>query len=197
MVDFAWQSYAMMRQRLARTIIRVMGYRMVGEVPPTGLLVGAPHTSNWDFVTMLLVMWHDGCHPRVLVKKQLFKGPLGWLLRSLGGVPLDRDNPGGVVRELIEEAAAGEPLRLILAAEGTRSKGEYWKSGFLRLSKQTGLPITLAFFDPPTKTMGFGPTFHASDDVSADMDIVRAFFANKLGIRPKNATPPRLREESS
>lgn len=170
---------------------------MVGEVPQTGILVGAPHTSNWDFVTMLLVMWHDGCHPHVLVKKQLFKGPLGWLLRSLGGVALDRDNPSSVVRELIEESADGTPFRLILAAEGTRSKGEYWKSGFLRLSKQTGFPITLAFFDPPTKTMGFGPTFHASDDVTADMDVVREFFANKLGLKPKNATPPLLREEGS
>lgn len=186
----------MMRQRLARALVRLMGYRMVGEVPPSGILVGAPHTSNWDFVTMLLVMWHDGAHPRVLVKKQLFVGPLGWLLRALGGMPLDRDDAGTVVRELVEEAANGEPFRLIIAAEGTRSKGEYWKSGFLRLSRQTGLPITLAFFEPPTKTMGFGPTFHASDDVTADMGIVREFFADKGGIRPKNATPPRLREES-
>ncbi|MRJ76495.1 acyl-phosphate glycerol 3-phosphate acyltransferase [Aeromicrobium sp. SMF47] len=185
----------MIRQRLARTIVRLMRYRMVGEVPQTGILVGAPHTSNWDFVTMLLVMWHGGAHPRVLVKKQLFKGPLGWLITALGGVPLDRDNAGTVVRELVDEAGSGEPFRLILAAEGTRSKGEYWKSGFLRLSRETGLPITLAFFDPPTRTMGFGPTFHASDDVSSDMDIVREFYADKLGIKPKNATPPRLREE--
>jgi len=187
----------MMRQRLARTVIRVMGYKMIGEVPQTGILVGAPHTSNWDFVTMLLVMWHDGAHPRVLVKKQLFKGPLGWLLKGLGGVPLDREHAGSVVRDLVAEAGTGKPFRLILAAEGTRSKGEYWKSGFLRLSKETGLPITLAFFDPPTKTMGFGPTFHASDDVRADMDIVRAFFADKHGIKPKNATEPRLREEAA
>ncbi|QGG42337.1 1-acyl-sn-glycerol-3-phosphate acyltransferase [Aeromicrobium yanjiei] len=185
----------MIRQRLARTIVRLMRYRMVGEVPQTGILVGAPHTSNWDFVTMLLVMWHGGAHPRVLVKKQLFKGPLGWLITALGGVPLDRDNAGTVVRELVDEAGSGEPFRLILAAEGTRSKGEYWKSGFLRLSRETGLPITLAFFDPPTRTMGFGPTFLASDDVSSDMDIVREFYADKLGIKPKNATPPRLREE--
>ncbi|WP_456695339.1 1-acyl-sn-glycerol-3-phosphate acyltransferase [Aeromicrobium sp. P5_D10] len=185
----------MIRQRLARGTTRLIGYRMVGEVPESGILVGAPHTSNWDFFTMLLVMWNDGAHPRVLVKKQLFKGPLGWILRLFGGVPLDRDNASRVVTELASEAKNGEPFRLILAAEGTRSKGEYWKSGFLRLSRETGLPITLAFFDPPTKTMGFGPTFHASEDVTADMDIVRAFFADKHGIRPKNATPPRLREE--
>jgi 1-acyl-sn-glycerol-3-phosphate acyltransferase len=186
----------MIRQRLARTVVKAMRYQMVGEVPQTGILVGAPHTSNWDFITMLLVMWHDGAHPRVLVKKQLFKGPLGWVLKAFGGVPLDRDNAGTVVRELVEEAGTGEPFRLILAAEGTRSRGEYWKSGFLRLSKETGLPITLAFFDPPTRTMGFGPSFHASGDATADMDIVRAFFADKHGIRPRNATPPRLREES-
>jgi 1-acyl-sn-glycerol-3-phosphate acyltransferase len=186
----------MIRQRLARTVVKALRYQMVGEVPQTGILVGAPHTSNWDFITMLLVMWHDGAHPRVLVKKQLFKGPLGWVLKAFGGVPLDRDNAGTVVRELVEEAGTGEPFRLILAAEGTRSKGEYWKSGFLRLSKETGLPITLAFFDPPTRTMGFGPSFHASGDATADMDIVRAFFADKHGIRPKNATPPRLREEA-
>lgn len=187
----------MIRQRLARGITRLLGYRMVGEVPETGILVGAPHTSNWDFFTMTLVMWHDGAHPRVLVKKQLFKGPLGWLLKSFGGVPIDRDNASEIVSELAAEAKNGEPFRLILAAEGTRSKGEYWKSGFLRLSKETGLPITLAFFEPPTKTMGFGPTFHASDDVRADMDLVREFFADKHGIRPKNATVPRLREEDA
>lgn len=168
---------------------------MVGTTPPSGILVGAPHTSNWDFVTMLLVMWNDGAHPRVLVKKELFKGPLGWLLRALGGIPLDRRDASSVVADLAAEAEGGEPFRLVIAAEGTRSKGEYWKSGFHRLSRQTGLPITLAFFDPPTKTMGYGPTFVATDDVAADMEIVRAFYADKLGIRPANATLPRLREE--
>jgi 1-acyl-sn-glycerol-3-phosphate acyltransferase len=185
----------MIRQRLTQAIVRRAGYRMVGEVPDSGILVGAPHTSNWDFVTMLLVMWHDGASPRVLVKKQLFRGPLGWLLRRLGGVPLDRDNPGDVVNELVQEARNGGPFRLIIAAEGTRTKGTYWKSGFLRISRETGLPITLAFFDPPTRTMGFGPTFHPSDDVKADMDLIRAFFADKHGIKPANATEPRLRDE--
>ena len=169
---------------------------MVGSVPETGILVGAPHTSNWDFVTMLLVMWHDGAHPRVLVKQELFKGPLSWLLKAFGGVPLDRTNPGELVSGLLAEAGTGEPFRLILAAEGTRSQGEYWKSGFYRIAQQTGLPVVLAFFDPPTKTMGFGPAFHPSGDVKADMDLVRAFYADKHGIKPENATVPRLRDES-
>lgn len=184
-----------MRRRLARFVIRRMGYTMVGRTPQSGILVGAPHTSNWDFVTMLLVMWHDGAHPRVLVKKELFRGPLGWLLRLLGGVPLDREDAASVVSDLAAEASSGEPFRLVIAAEGTRSKGEYWKSGFHRLSRETGLPVTLAFFDPPSRTLGYGPTFHASDDVRADMDLVRSFYADKLGIKPANATVPRLRDE--
>jgi 1-acyl-sn-glycerol-3-phosphate acyltransferase len=185
----------MIRQRIAAGVTRALGYRMVGEVPPSGILVGAPHTSNWDFVTMLLVMWNDGAHPRVLVKRELFKGPLSWLLRGLGGIPLDRDRPRELVAELVAEARGDKPFRLVIAAEGTRSKGEHWKSGFRRIAQDTGLPITLAFFDPPSKTMGYGPTFHPSDDVRADMDLIREFYADKQGIRPRNATVPRLREE--
>ena len=184
------------RRGLARAAVRIMRYRMVGDLPREGILVGAPHTSNWDFVTMLLVMWHHGAHPRVLVKAELFRGPLGWLLRRMGGVPLDRSDAAEVIPRLVAEArSSGDTFRLVIAAEGTRSKGTYWKSGFRRLSLQTGLPITLAFFDPPTRTMGFGPTFHATDDVVADMDLVRAFYADKPGIKPADATVPRLREE--
>ena len=86
-------------------------------------------------------------------------------------------------------------VNTLLDAAFPKGAMNYWKSGFLRISRDTGLPITLAFFDPPTKTMGFGPTFHPSDDVKADMDMIRAFFADKHGIKPENATEPRLRDE--
>ena len=87
------------------------------------------------------------------------------------------------------------PWLIGLAAEGTRARGERWKSGFYRIAQQTGLPITLAFIDAPSRTVGWGPTFHPTGDVVADMDLVRAFYADKTGIRPENFTPPRLREE--
>ena len=171
-----------MRSRLARLVLRASGWTAVGEVPRTGVLVGAPHTSNWDFVMMLLIMWRGGVTPRVLIKKELFRGPLGWLLPRLGGIPLDRDNPGGVVRELVREARSGEPFLLILAAEGTRQKGEYWKSGFWRIARSAKLPIALAFIDGPSRTAGFGPTITATADVVADMNKVREFYRDKRGI---------------
>jgi 1-acyl-sn-glycerol-3-phosphate acyltransferase len=182
-------------QKLARLALRLAGWRISGSAPPTGVLVGAPHTSNWDFLLTLLVMWQAGAPLRVLVKDELFRGPAGWLLRRLGGIPVDRRNPGSVVRELTAAARTDERFLLVLAAEGTRKRTEYWKSGFYRLAQQAGLPITLAFIDGPTKTAGFGPTFSPSGDVDADMALVREFYADKHGLRPALRTEPRLREE--
>ena len=184
-----------MRSRLARLALRAARWTAVGEVPRTGVLVGAPHTSNWDFVMMLLIMWRGGVTPRVLIKKELFRGPFGGLLHRLGGLPLDRENPGILVRHLVREARSGEPFLLILAAEGTRKKGEYWKSGFWRIARSANLPIALAFIDGPTRTAGFGPTITATADVVADMDKIREFYRDKRGIHPELRTEPRLREE--
>ena len=183
-------------QRVARLLLRLAGWRVVGDIPRTGVLVGAPHTSNWDFVLMLLVMWRGGVPPRFLAKQELFRGPAGWLLRRLGGIPVDRSNAGGIVRELVSHARADEDFLLIVAAEGTRKKTEYWKSGFYRIAQQSGLPVVLGFIDGPTKTAGFGPTFAPSGDVGADMERIRAFFADKHGVRPAHRPEPRLRDES-
>ena len=83
------------------------------------------------------------------------------------------------------EAAGDEPFVLGIAAEGTRSRGEYWKSGFYRIAQQTGLPITLAFLDGPSRTVGWGPTFSPTGDVGADMDRIRAFYADKTGLQAR------------
>jgi len=73
------------RRKLAQLLLRASGWRAVGVVPRQGVLLGAPHTSNWDFVLMLLVMWNGGVPPRVLIKQELFRGPAGWLLRRWAG----------------------------------------------------------------------------------------------------------------
>ena len=183
------------RRGVARLALRASGWRTAGEVPARGILVGAPHTSNWDWVLTLLLGWDSGVRIRLLVKHSLFKGPLGPVLRSTGAVSLDRDDPGGTIKALLADAEVDEAFLLGLAAEGTREKTDYWKSGFRRISLQTGIPVTLAYLDRPSRTVGWGPTFAMSDDVVADMDRVRAFYADKTAIRPARTTLPRLREE--
>jgi 1-acyl-sn-glycerol-3-phosphate acyltransferase len=168
-------------------------------LPPegVGILVGAPHTSNWDFVLMLAITWQLGIDIRFLGKKSLFRGPLGPLMRGLGGIPVDRANPAGLVAEVVARVRAGERFYLVVTPEGTRSRAPAWKSGFYRIALDTGLPVTLGYVDRRTLTCGLGPTVRLTGDVAADMDRVRAFYADKSGLRPGNRTEPRLREEPS
>lgn len=185
------------RCAIARAVLKMTGWRLVGTVPAQGILVGAPHTSNWDWIATMLLAWSNRVQPKVLIKHSFFKGPFGPLLRATGGIPLDRANPGETIRALLSDAEGHDSFLLAIAAEGTRGKGDFWKAGFYRISQQTGLPITLGFIDGPTKTIGVGPTFSPSGDLVADMEFVRAFYADKQGIRPENRTEPRLREESN
>lgn len=185
------------RRALARVLLRLARWRTAGTVPQRGILVGAPHTSNWDWVLTMLLAWDSGVQIRLLVKDSFFKPPLGWFMRRTGAVELDRTNPGATIRALLEDAETDETFLLGIAAEGTRSKGEYWKSGFHRISRQTGIPITLAYLDAPSRTVGWGPTFSPSEDIGADMDRIRAFYADKKGIKPDQATVPRLKEEGA
>jgi 1-acyl-sn-glycerol-3-phosphate acyltransferase len=185
----------MIRKAFARGVLKVTRWRLVGTVPRTGILVGAPHTSNWDWVAFILITWANGVQPKVLVKQSFFKGPMAWVMRATGGIALDRANPGATIRALLAEAQEHDSFLLCIAPEGTRGKREFWKPGFYRIAEQTGLPIALGFIDGPTRTLGMGPTLVPSGDVVADMDVVRAFYADKQGINPEFRTEPRLREE--
>lgn len=184
------------RRTFARLALRAVRWRAVGTVPERGVLVGAPHTSNWDWVLTLLLGWSYGVRIGLLVKAELFRGPLAPILRATGAIPLDRSNPGATVRDLLAQAEGEHPFLLGIAAEGTRARREYWKSGFYRIATASGLPITLAYLDAPSRTVGWGPTFTLTGDVTADMDKIRAFYADKRGFRPEQFTPPLLREET-
>src|SRR5690606_11642900 len=127
----------MIRRLLARAFWRLSPWKLVTEPAPTRptVLIGAPHTSNWDFVLMLAIAWDLGIPVRYLGKDTLFRGPFGWVMRALGGIPVDRKDPAGLVDELVARAEAGERFYLVVTPEGTRSAGKYWKSGFLRIAR--------------------------------------------------------------
>lgn len=188
-------SRMVLRPRLARTVLRLIGWKTEGTLPAQAIVVGAPHTSNWDWVFSLLFAWSQGHHPKIMVKKEYFEGPFAPVMRATGAVKIDRANPAADIKALVARIEGGEKFLLAVAAEGTRSKVDYWKSGFYRLSEQTGLPITMAFMDGPSRTVGCGPTFMPTGDVKADMDLVRAFYADKRGVHPAKRTEPRLRNE--
>jgi 1-acyl-sn-glycerol-3-phosphate acyltransferase len=184
------------RRNLSRLALRATRWHVVGEAPKEGVIVGAPHTSNWDFFMALALMGQMDIAPIIMVKQDLFRGAVGWFLRKAGAIPIDRKKASGVVRALTDRLAQKGSAPLVIAPEGTRGDTAYWKSGFYHIAKHAGLSITLAFIDKPTKTTGFGPTFIPSGDIVADMNLIRAFYADKNGLRPKMRREPRLREEA-
>lgn len=187
----------MLRQLIARAFWALGPWKLVVEwVPdrPT-IFIGAPHTSNWDFVFMLAIGWRLRVKLRWLGKHTLFTGWKGPVMRALGGIPVDRRDPSRVLDEVISEVHAGKVFGLVITPDGTRSGHTHWKSGFYRIARATGLPVTLGFVDRTTMTTGLGPTFDLTGDVRADMDRIRAFFADKSGYLPENRVEPRLREE--
>lgn len=189
----------MLRRLVSSVYWALSRWTLAGEPAPTRptVLVGAPHTSNWDFVLMLAIAWRKGIDVRWLGKKSLFTGWRGPIMRGLGGIPVDRADPSRVVGEVVERIRAGEVFGLVVTPDGTRGAHEYWKSGFYRIARETGMPVTLGYVDRTTMTTGLGPTIGLTGDVAADMDVIRAFYADKAGVRPEQRVEPRLREEST
>jgi 1-acyl-sn-glycerol-3-phosphate acyltransferase len=182
---------------ISRFLLDKAGWTIDGDPPPDPviMMIAAPHTSNWDFPLMLLLTWATDVEPHFLMKKEAFRGPTGPLMRWLGGVSVDRKAPQGMVEDLVAKAGTSKHLSLVIAPEGTRAREEFWKSGFYRIAQQGNMGVCLGYCDAQNKRMGFGPVIHLTGDVTADMDVIREFYADVRGVNPDNATPPRLREE--
>lgn len=159
-------------------LLRLAGWKMVGNFPdlPKLIVIAAPHTSGWDAVWAICARQAMALDIGFLAKKELFFGPLGWLLRRVGGVPTDRNKPGGMVDDAVARFAQTDRLWLALAPEGTRRKVKRWKTGFWRIAHTAHLPIVCAYFHYPERTIGIGPVFLTSDDMVADLLRIRDWY---------------------
>ncbi|MBB5016156.1 lysophospholipid acyltransferase family protein [Rehaibacterium terrae] len=168
---------------LGRTVLRLGGWKVVGEFPdlPKLMIIAAPHSSGWDAVWGLAAKLALGVDVKFMAKAELFRGPLGWLLRRLGIFPVDRAAPGGIVGEVAAKYRQSERLWLGVAPEGTRRRVERWKSGFWRIAREAGVPVLCAYFHYPEKTIGVGALFELGDDLEADMARIRAWYRPWVG----------------
>jgi 1-acyl-sn-glycerol-3-phosphate acyltransferase len=185
------------RRALARLFLAATGWKPEGErpTPERYVLIAAPHTTNWDFPYLLAFAEHFGLTISWLGKASLFRPPLGPIMRALGGIPIERSRSENRVAEMARLFTEREALGLVVPAEATRSRAEYWKSGFYYIAMAADVPVVLSYLDYQRRRGGFGPAFVPSGDVARDMDTVRAFYADKKGKYPEAFGPVRLREE--
>lgn len=175
---------------LAEFVSSLFGWRIEGELPdlPKFVVIGAPHTSNWDFVMFLGLAFYLRADPRFMGKAELFRGPFGGFFRWCGGYPVDRSKSQGLVEQMVQAFRESDQFILIVTPEGTRKKVEAWKSGFYHIAKGAGVPVVLGFIDGARKVYGLDKTFFLTDDMEADMKAIQGFYAGMVGVHAKSTS---------
>ena len=168
------------------------GWTISGTLPPARkfVIMGASHTSNWDFLVFLGAVHVVGRQIRFIGKHSLFRWPLGGFMRALGGVPVDRAAPQDLVSQIVDQFRANDDFILVIAPEGTRSFTTQWKSGFYQIALKAGVPIVAAGPDYPTRRGVFGPVIRPTGDYQADMKPAFAFFRTLTPKHPERAGFP-------
>jgi 1-acyl-sn-glycerol-3-phosphate acyltransferase len=172
---------------LASFIMRLAGWRVDGGLPdlPKYVLIGAPHTSNWDFVLFLGVIFSLQANVRFMGKAELFRNPFGWFCYYCGGVPVDRKKSTGLVDQMVQASRESERFILTIAPEGTRHHVMEWKRGFYHIAKSAEIPIVIAVVDGKHKTVHAGQIFYPTEDIEADMKAIQDVFVGVVGINPR------------
>lgn len=180
-------------QKLGVQILHHSGWQIVGQIPnlPRLVVIGAPHTSNWDGVIAMAAIQALQVRVNIMGKDSLFRYPLVRdFLRWLGLFPIDRSSPQGVVEQSAEYLKNAGQMWLGLAPEGTRKKASKWKNGFYRIAERAEVPILMVAMDFGRRQFRFAPLFEPSGDFGLDMRHILGFFADAAPCRPDRLSAP-------
>lgn len=168
-------------------ILRLIGWRLDSRAAEVqkAVLIGAPHTSNWDFPIALMICFALRLDVVWMGKHTLFPPILGAIMRWLGGIPVDRTQAGNLVQGTIDAFKHNDKLLVIVPPEGTRGKVTRWKTGFYYIAVGAGVPLGLGYLDFKEKIGGIGKLFYPSGNIEEDMREIRAFYAGFTGKHPQ------------
>ncbi len=174
---------------LGRTLLRLMGWRMEGELPKLDkfVVIGAHHTSNWDFVLFIALKFMLRLNARWFGKHSIFRWPFAGLLRRWGGIAIQRDSAHNVVDQAIRNFREHEQFILVLSPEGTRRKVQRWRMGFYHIARGAGVPVVLGALDYANRRLVIGPTFWPTGNAEADLREILQFYRGYVPKKPENA----------
>jgi 1-acyl-sn-glycerol-3-phosphate acyltransferase len=186
-------------RRAAATLLRLFGWQLAwAPLPgPKGVLMIYPHTSNWDFIIGVLARHALAIDAQWMGKDSLFTGPIGPLMRALGGIAIDRRAPQGLTREVVTQFERRDRLWLAITPEGTRGHRPYLKSGFYRIALDADVPCGLAVIDYGARRVGIDTYVRFSGDEARDLETLRAFYADKRAKLPDCAGAIAFRDPST
>jgi len=176
-----------MIKSVSRLLLSLFGWKIskTVQVPDKCILIGAPHTTNWDFPLTLLGLSSMGVRFNWVGKHTLFFWPLGTLLTAIGGIPVDRSQGSSFLKRVIELYDSRDRLVLAIAPEGTRSKTTYWKTGFYSIAHRAGVPIGLGYIDYSTKMIGLNRLITPTGDIEQDFVHIKDYYQGKKGKYPE------------
>lgn len=181
-----------MWQKFCKLLLKLWGWKTInGEMPDNkAIIIGVPHTSAWDFVVSYLYYTSVGGVVHIVIKEGFFFWPLGFFLKKMGAIPIDRTKGTTVVKQIISEMNNRDKMHLALTPEGTRIRNTKWKAGFHTIAKATGASVYLGFFDFGRKEIGWLEKFELTDDAEADIRRMKAYYRSKgvIGKYPDQFT---------
>jgi|TARA_B100001063_G_scaffold19268_1_gene14856 1-acyl-sn-glycerol-3-phosphate acyltransferase len=169
------------------SLLSITGWKVSGQIPDMKklLVVLAPHTSNWDFVYGMALILSLKIKIYWLGKHSIFKKGVTRLLKSLGGIPVNREDAKNTINDVLEIAKREGGILIGLSPEGTRKKAEKWKSGFLRIAQSMECPILLVAIDYPSKEISFRELFHPTGDNQRDIEYLKKYYKDFIGKIPE------------
>tara|TARA_B110000858_G_scaffold193768_1_gene246912 strand:+ start:13349 stop:13924 length:576 start_codon:yes stop_codon:yes gene_type:complete len=174
---------------IAILILKLIGWRPIGSKVsvPKYVLIGAPHTSNWDFPLMLLVVLESRLQVFWMGKHTLFPFPFSGFMKWLGGIPINRGKSHNVVHEIVTQFNNNGNLVILVPPEGTRRKVSAWKTGFYHIANNAEVPILMGYVDAKKKEAGFADFFYPTGNLESDIKEIRSFYADKIGLNAENS----------
>ncbi len=181
---------------LGRLAFRVLGFRVAGDIPDVdkAVIIAGPHTSNLDGLYMVLTSWIVRRRLDWMVKAELVRGPLGWLIRWAGGVPIDRSASFNAVEQAIQAFNQRERMLLAVAPEGTRKKKDHWKTGFYWIAVGAQVPLVIACMDHKRKAVFLHtPPMNPTGNLEQDIEVIWDYYQPEMARYPEKFNDKRLR----